>query len=157
MAKVTVSKRVDATIEEVWKSWDDFGNIYKFNPSVTHSKLLNNEKTPTRVGTKRQCDFTDGKNWVREEVIDYQPKKFMKIDVYDGTLPLKSMVATIEFEKIADTRTRVRFTADFQPKFGVAGLLMVPLMKRQFGKMLQSLLDDNAAHVVKAMQIPVAA
>lgn len=157
MARVTVSKRIDATIDEVWKSWDDFGNIYKFNPSVTSSTLLNDEGKPTRVGTKRQCDLSDGKNWVREEIVGYDPGKSMKIDVYDGTLPLKSMVATIELEKITEYRTRVRFTADFEPKFGVVGKLMVPIMKRQFGALLQSLLDGNANQVVTARQIAVAA
>lgn len=157
MAKVIVSKRVNAPLQDVWNSWDDFGGIYKFNQSVTHSRLLNNDSVATRVGTRRQCDLSDGKNWVQEEIIDLQPNRSMKIDVYDGTLPLKSMVATVEVERISSERTRVRFTADFEPKFGLLGKLMVPLMKRQFRSMLQSLLDGNALYVEKNAEVALAA
>ena len=157
MAKVIVSRRVAAPIEHVWDSWDDFGNIYKYNPVLKHSRLLNNEDVATRVGARRHCDMADGKNWVREEIIDYRPRKSIKIDVYEGSLPLKSMHATIEFEKIAEHRTRVRMTAEFEPKFGVVGRLMVPLMKRQFAPMLQSLLDGNAAYVERGQVVAAAA
>lgn len=157
MSKVIVSKRVNASVEDVWKSWDDFGNIYKYNPALKASRLLSRSDAPTRVGTQRQCDMADGKNWVREEVIEYKPGKSMKIDVYDGSLPLKSMTASIEIEEISKQRSRVRFTADFVPKFGIIGRLMAPLMKRQFEPLLQSLLDGNAEYVERGNGVALAA
>lgn len=81
----------------------------------------------------------------------------MKIDVYDGSLPLKSMTASIEVEKISERRTRVRFTADFVPKFGILGKLMAPLMKRQFEPLLQALLDGNAKYVEQGEKTAIAA
>lgn len=157
MSRVIVSKRVNASIEEVWKSWDDFGNIYKYNPNLKGSRLLGDANVLTRVGALRQCDMSDGKNWVREEIIDYHPGKSMKIDVYDGSLPLKSMTATVEVEAISEDRSRVRFTADFQPKFGLIGKLMAPLMKRQFEPALQALLDGNARYVESGKEVAIAA
>ncbi len=157
MPKVIVSKRVSASIEDVWNSWDDFANIYKFNPNLSASRLVSSSTVPTRVGTQRQCDMVDGKNWIREEILDYRPHELMKLDVYDGSLPLKSMVVDIEFERISADRTRIRFTADFEPKFGLAGKLMVPLMKRQFKPMLQALLDGNAKYVEQGEEIARAA
>jgi uncharacterized membrane protein len=157
MAKVIVSKRVDASIAEVWASWDDYGNIDRFNPSITRSYLVTDDTQPTRVGSKRHCDLADGKNWLREEVIAYEPKQSLKIDIYDGSMPLNSAVATFEFESIAPERTRVRMTMEFEPKFGVLGRLMEPLMKRQFAPMLQAMLDGNAAYVERGVEVPRAA
>ena len=157
MSKIIVSKRVNASIEDVWSSWDDFGNIYKYNPGLKASRLLSSADVPTRVGTLRQCDMADGKNWVREEIIDYKPGRSMKIDVYDGSLPLRSMTVNIEFEEITEQRTRVRFTAEFEPKFGIVGKIMAPLMKRQFEPMLQALLDGNAKYVEQGKDVAIAA
>ncbi len=67
------------------------------------------------------------------------------------------MVATFDFEEISARRTRVRMTVDFEPKHGVLGKLMVPLMKKQFGKLLGQLLDENAAYVERGELVRQAA
>ena len=157
MARVTVTRRINAPIEDVWKTWDDFGNIFRFNPNLKHSRLLSDPGKPTGVGTERQCDFADGKNWIRERILEYRPMKSLKVDVYDGTMPLKSMVATITFEEVRTGRTRIRMSADFELKMGLIGKLMTPLMRRQFRPMLQALLDCNAAHVEHGEVVPAAA
>ena len=157
MAQVILAKRVDAALEDVWASWNDFGNIDRFNPSVSSSRLLTDVSKPTRVGTRRQCDLSDNKNWVREEIIDYRPLEIMTVAIYDSTVPIRSMVAKFEFEKISDTRTRVRVTADFEPKFGVFGKMMVPMMKKQFSKLFGEMLDGNAEYVERDRSISKAA
>lgn len=157
MARVIVSKRINAPIDEVWASWDDFANIYKFNPNLTKSYLLGDENKATRVGSRRQCDLNDNKNWLREEIIEYRPNERLKIDIYDSSMPIKSMLATVEFEKISDNRTRIRFTSEFEPKLGLLGKLMLPLMRRQFTSMLQALLDANAEYVERGQVVAVAA
>ena len=157
MARLTLSKRIDAPIEEVWDSWADFGNIYRFNPTLRHSRLLTDATEPTGIGTTRHCDLADNKNWIRERIVDYRPQKLIKIDAYDGTMPLKSLVATFKFHEISKRQTGVQMSVEFEPKFGVVGKLMAPLMKRQFRGMLQSLLDCNAAHVERGEMVPTAA
>ncbi len=157
MARVIVSKRINAPVDEVWASWDDFANIYKFNPNLAKSYLLGDESEPTRVGLRRQCDLNDDKNWLREEIIEYRPNERLIIDIYDSSMPIKSMLATIEFEKISDSRTRVRFTSEFEPKLGLLGKLMLPFMRRQFTSMLQALLDANAEYVERGQVVAAAA
>jgi ribosome-associated toxin RatA of RatAB toxin-antitoxin module len=157
MATVIVSKRVNAPVEAVWESWNDFAGIDKFHPLLKKSYLLTDESKPTRVGARRQCDLSDNKNWLREEIIDHQPNKLLKIDIYESSMPVKSMQATIEFEKISEERTRVRFSSEFQPGMGILGKLMVPMMKRQFAPMLQALLDGNAAYVERQQTVAEAA
>ena len=157
MAQVILAKRVNAPLSRVWASWNDFGNIDRFNPNLVDSRLLTDESKPTRVGTRRQCDLIDNKNWIREEIINYQPMQSLTVAVYDGTVPVKSMIVKFEFEEISALRTRIRLTADFQPRFGVLGQLMASLMKKQFARMLGAMLDGNAAYVEAAEPLSAAA
>ena len=147
MATVSVNKRVKAPITDVWASWDDFGNIYKFNPSVKHSELLDTGKASTGLGARRHCDLVDGKTWVQEEIIDYQPQSKLKVVIFDGNMPLKTAVATFAFKRAGKDETDIDLTMEFIPKFGPIGQLMVPLMKPQFKKILGEMLEGNALYV----------
>lgn len=146
MATVTVEKEVNAPLSRVWQSWNDFGNIYKFNPNLKHSKLLKNSPE-TGLGARRQCDIKDGKNWIREKVIDYVPEQKLVIDIYEGTMPLKTAIATFHFKPMASERTHMEMTMDFVPKMGLLGKLMIPMMKPKFKQMLGLLLEGNAQYV----------
>ena len=81
----------------------------------------------------------------------------LKIDVYESSMPMKSMTASFRFREVTKEKTSVQMTVDFEPGMGVVGMLMTPLMKRQFRPMLQSLLDCNAAHVEYGETVPAAA
>ena len=157
MAKVTVSKRIDAPVEDVFSSWDDFGNIYRFHPGLSSSHLLSDAAAPTGVGTERQCNLADEKNWVKERVEEYVPNQRIVISVYDTSMPVKTMLATVEFEPISENRSRIRLTAEFEPKMGLLGKLMVPLMKRQFRSLLTQMLESNADYVVSGDVVAAAA
>jgi uncharacterized membrane protein len=54
----TIDKQVvvNAPIDQVWASWDKFGDIQDFNPNLNSSKLLTGSIS-TGVGAKRQCDL----------------------------------------------------------------------------------------------------
>lgn len=148
MAKVTVNRTINAPLEKVWESWDDFGDIYKFNPNLKNSYLLKGSQSSGK-GAKRQCDINDGKNWIREEVVDYVPRKRMKIHIYEGTMPLKVAIATLSFQQINNHQTKVTMDMDFEPKMGILGKLMIPIMKPKFKGMLDSLLAGNEAFVTQ--------
>lgn len=156
MAKVTVTRTVKAPLEQVWASWDDFGNIYRFNPNLKGSHLLQGSQ-PTGAGARRQCDLADGKNYIRERIIGYRDQEEMVIDIYEGTMPLKSAVATLSFQPAGTGQTAVKMEMDFSPKFGPLGAVMVPLMKPKFRQMLQALLDANAAYVEQGKTVGMAA
>lgn len=149
MAKVSVKQTVNAMISDVWRSWDQFGSIDAFNPNLTRSFLLEGS-APTGIGAKRQCDFKDGKNHIKEEIIGYRPNDMMKVDIYDGTVPLKSATAQINLASLGGDRTAVTFTIEFTPKFGLIGKLLIPLMKPQFRKDISRLLEKNARFVEAA-------
>lgn len=155
MAKASATRIIDAPIGKVWESWDNFGDIYVFNPNITKSHLLNS-KISTGVGATRQCNFTDGKNHIKERIIGYEPEQSMTVDIYDGTVPLKRAVATISFSEVGLDRTEIKMEMDFIPKLGFLGKLMTPMMQKQFTKSIIALLAGNAAHVEKSSQLNVA-
>lgn len=146
MAQVTVATRVKAPIAKVWESWDAFADISIFNPNLKASYLLEGSQE-TGLGAKRQCDFADGKNHIREEIIGYEPHKRLVLDIYDGTVPLKRAKATLLFGTRTLNETDVTMTMEFTPKLGLLGALMVPIMKPRFRKALAALLEANAAFV----------
>ncbi|KAJ55845.1 hypothetical protein ACMU_08715 [Actibacterium mucosum KCTC 23349] len=146
MASFETSITVNAPVSQVWASWDDFGNIYRYNPNLNGSHLIN-DSADTGLGAERRCDLADGKNHILERVIAYQPEKLMKIDIYDGTVPIKRAFGTLTFKPVGADCTRVDFAFEFTPKMGLLGKLMAPLMKRQLRGGLESLLAANKAYV----------
>lgn len=142
MATVTVETVIEAPIAEVWDVWDDFGRIDQFNPNVSKSFLIDGSAS-TGLGAKRQCDLADGKNHIQERIIDYVPERRMVVDIFDGTIPIKSAVARIELRPLGGARTELTFTMTFVPKMGFVGRLLAPIMKPQFRKQIARLLSAN--------------
>lgn len=156
MVTITVEKIVDAPVETVWKSWDDYANIHKFHPGLRNSYLLD-ENTETGLGATRQCDFTDGKTYLKERIAEYRPNERMVVDITGTNAPIKDARATFEFVPLSGTRTKVVMTMRFTPKMGLLGKLLTPIMKRQFSKGLNGLLESNAKYVMSRPQLTVAA
>lgn len=148
MAVVSVTRTIEASVEKVWASWDDFANIYKFNPNLKHSRLLDGS-VPTGIDARRHCTFSDGKNYIRERIVGYQPHQLLEFEIYEGTLPFKSAIAAVEFRAINPTRTEITMRITFKPKLAVLGQIMLPLMKPQFRKMIGKLLDANGRFVTR--------
>lgn len=156
MASVTVTRVINAPLEKVWASWDDYANIDKFNPNLNRSFLIDNNGE-TGLGATRQCDLNDGKNFIQERIIGYTPLKKIKIDIYNGTMPLKRAEADIDLKPLGPNKTELSFTMDFTPKMGLLGRLMVPMMKPQFRKLLGKLVDGNKAYLENGVVIARAA
>ncbi len=144
--KIVVEEIVEAPLEQVWKTWDDFGVIARFAPNLKKSFLIEGS-AKTGLGAKRHCDMADGKNFLKEEIIEYIPNKRLVIDVYDGSMPVESGTGAFDLEALDSGRTKVTMTMDFVPKFGVAGKMMMGAMKSKFRGQLQSMLKGNADYI----------
>ncbi len=147
MNSVTTSRAINSPVGDVWALWADFGNVFEWHPFVSHSYLLGDADQPVGVGTRRQCDMTDGKNSVREEIVEFEPEQKMQVSVYEGTMPLKSALGTIRFSPLSGARTRLEIRMDFEPKFGLIGRLMAPMMRRQFRGMFTQMLETTETEV----------
>ncbi len=154
MAEVIVKKTIDAHIEKVFSTWnDEFADIYKYHPGLKKSYLLDQSPVSTGLGAMRHCEMSDGKNWIREKIIRAIKNKQIVLDIYEGTMPLKSAVGTFNFRMINDHNTEITMIMQFTPKMGFIGKLMTPMMKSKFRPMLQELLDSNAAYVESGVQV----
>lgn len=154
MAEVIVRKTIDAPIEKVFSIWnDEFADIYKYHPGLKKSYLLDQSPTTTGIGAMRHCEMSDGKNWIREKVIRAIENKQIVLDIYEGTMPLKSAVGTFNFTKVQGNKTEITMIMQFTPKMGFIGKLLTPLMKSKFRPMLQSLLDSNADYAENGVQV----
>ena len=156
MPHVTTTRQVDVPLSRLWASWDDFANIDAFNPNLNRSFLIN-RSSDTGLGAERQCDFSDGKNHIKERVIGYTPERELIIDIYDGSVPLKTAGATFTFRALGPSKSEVTMRFEFTPKFGPLGWLMVPLIKAQFRPALARLLDGNKAYLEDGVVIARAA
>lgn len=155
MPDVSVHRIVKASLKDVWASWDKFGAIARFNPNLNSSHLLPGS-CETGRGAERQCNLADGKNYIRERIVDYAPQSRIVIDVYDGTLPLKSAKTTVSFRATGSKQTEVLMRMEFVPKMGLLGRTMVPMMKPQFKKLLNGLLKGNANFVERGVTLNAA-
>ena len=149
MPIVTVKTVINAPASKVWEAWDDFGNIDRFNPNVKRSFLIGGS-ADTGLGATRQCDLADGRNHIKERIVEYIPHRSMVVDIYAGTIPLKSATAAIQLRALGGIQTELTFTMDFVPKMGLIGRLLAPLMKPQFRKQISGLVNANRAFVEKA-------
>ena len=156
MVSIAVHQTVNAPIATVWDSWDDYGNINKFHPGLNASYLLG-KKQKTGVGAVRQCDFTDGKTYLKERISEYLEHQRITIDIYDTNAPFRDGKAIFEFTSEGPSKTRVTMTMSFTPKMGILGKILTPLMKFQFKKGLRGLLKSNADYVEKHSGLRVAA
>ncbi|KPA22455.1 Polyketide cyclase / dehydrase and lipid transport [Shimia sp. SK013] len=156
MPEVTVHTTINAPVEDVWTAWDDYAHIEKFNPNLSRSFLLDGSHN-TGLGAERQCTMTDGKNFIQERIVDYQPNRRMKVEIFDGTFPLKENFATIDMRQTGPNKTELHFKMEFVPKYGLLGRLMVPMMKPQFRKLLGSLIDANKAYIERGEVVARAA
>ncbi len=145
MTNVTLDRVIHAPLDRVWASWDAFGDFDAFNPALKSSHLLH-DSAASGLGAQRRCDMKDGKTYVEENIIGYEPEAKMVVAVTKGNMPLKSAVAEITFQAEGPSATRVRFAMDFEPK-GLMGHLMAPMMKAMMRKVITNVLAGNADYL----------
>ena len=140
MSNIKVEFKSPASPESVWDLMSDFANIDFFNPNLASSHLM--PGSPAHgIGTVRQCNLIDGKNYIRERVTAWNEGQSYTIDIYEGTMPVKDAHTTLGLEPQADGSTRLYMDFHYQPKFGLAGLLMDKVMlNRMMRGMLMKLL-----------------
>ena len=146
MHAITVKRQLNNNVEAVWKVLDNYGAIYKYNPSVETSEILG-EKI-TGLGASRVCHFYDGSS-LKETIIKYVPNQGYSFELSDYALPLKHATSHFQLEPLPGNNSLVSVTLEFQPKFGPLGWLMAKLLMRpMLTKALNGVikgLDDHLA------------
>lgn len=143
MGNVEVTRDFEASATEVWAVLADYGGISAFNPNVESSYLLDGGP-PRGQSALRQCNLADGKNHIRERVTEWNEGSSYTVEIYEGTMPLKSAYATLGVEPVGPHRSRAVMKMHYTPRFGPVGwlidqLMMQGMMTRMGGNVLQGL------------------
>jgi len=146
MHTVSVTKRIDASFEDVWSVLDDFGGIANYHPNIATSEIV--AGPDTGKGATRECVFHDGGR-VEEAIVSYASEGGYVVDFVDvGDLPLKENVVSIDADTIDDGTTSVTMTANFTPKFGPVGWVMATvMMKPRFRETFEETLEGLESYV----------
>jgi uncharacterized protein YndB with AHSA1/START domain len=135
LPEFTISRQVDAPVEAVWEVLHDFGDIQRWNPGVTASKLTS--QGPVTEGSTRHCDLAPF-GGVEERIDRHVPNERLTVHIY-GTSRLPISDAVADFNIVPDeggtkltlhysyTVTRlgrlVRGYTDKQMQKGIGGLV----------------------------------
>ncbi|MFQ5890924.1 MAG: SRPBCC family protein [Gemmatimonadota bacterium] len=127
MGSFSVMRTIDAPAQDVWAVLAEIGEIHAWNPGVESSRLTTEQKEG--VGAGRHCDLS-GRNYVDEEVVEWQPGERLTMRVIGTNLPFK--IAEIHFLlRAQDGSTAVTVSLEYDLKFGVAGKLLDLLLVRR--------------------------
>lgn len=127
MHKVTISKRLNHKVADVWQLLDDFGAIHTYNPGVESAEVLTRQSTG--LGARRICRFYDGTS-LEETITQYAPGRGYSFELSNFALPLKSATSHFEVAQRPGGGAQLSVTLEFVPKFGPLGWVMAKLIMR---------------------------
>jgi len=139
---------VSATPEKVCFVLADIGSIYLWNPGVVQSKLT----TPgeVSVGACRLCNL-GGKNYLDEEVIEFERLHKLTMRINDTNLPFKTAEIRFTVEPQGE-KTLIKVSPKYQLKFGWLGSILDMVMVRaQYRKGMQELLRGLRNYVEQSV------
>jgi uncharacterized protein YndB with AHSA1/START domain len=134
MAEFTITRTIDASVETVWEVLHDFGDVQRWSPGVTASKLTS--EGPVGEGSTRHCDFSP-LGGVNERIDRHEPNKRLTVNLYETfKLPISGAIAdfniaaqgegtelTIHYSYTPNLMGRLlRGTTDKQMRKGIGGL-----------------------------------
>ena len=134
---------VNASAADVWAVLMDYGNIFKWNPGVNHSRLLTEGEID--VGSLRRCDI--GSNYLNEEIIDLEVMKKITISVTETDMPFQKVLIHFELIPINNLSTQVIVKPEYSLKYGWIGELLDSLfINKQYKKGMYGLLEGLKQH-----------
>ncbi len=152
MPVIVVEKEMNAPLEKVFLSWaDEYADIYKFNPLIRSSHLLEESPVEKGEGALRQCDLNDGQHWVREKIVQQVENKKLIVSVVSTSLSMERIILTVLFEPVGEGKTEVTLQLNFTPNMGVLSALVAPFMGMKLKAMLGELLEGNAAYIERGV------
>ena len=142
---LTVSQIVDFPKGLVWDLFNDFPNVYRFNPNVKKSYSLNKQRSG--IGAERQCDLYQKNQWIKERIIDQVDGEMIKIDAYESSMPIKNPRATLYFKE-KEYKTEIIMEMGFDNKIPIIGSVIAHFMiKPMMTRMLNNFLIGVGKHL----------
>lgn len=137
---MTFKRRVKGDKSEVWKFVSDVGNYHKVAPNIDGSKIISGEK----LGMIRSCSH--GKNSWSETCSLWEDEKEYSFEVDttapDYPFPLKTLRGNWQVNEASNNMTEITMNFEFEYKKSFQNILIHPMMKHQFTKICEELLDN---------------
>jgi hypothetical protein len=117
--------RIKLPASKVWEVLGDFSSIERTSHSVESSPIISEIKSG--IGTKRKCHFYD-KGSVVEEITSYEEGHSFGMVLSEFSMPMKSIEAGFNVEKIDENTCDVTMSMDFVVKAGPIGWVLGALL-----------------------------
>ncbi|MBI3587488.1 MAG: SRPBCC family protein [Ignavibacteriales bacterium] len=118
---------INAPLQKAWEVLADLEAVQHYNPMVARAKYISPNKTG--IGAARHCDFKPN-GWGKERVIGFEPQKFLAIELYESSWPMKFMRWRTSLKPVGK-HTVVEQDLEYQLKFGILGKLLNALVMRK--------------------------
>jgi len=129
MPDFTITHQIEAPVEKVWEILDDFGDIQRWSPGVTASRLTSDG--PVSEGSTRHCDFAP-LGGVNERITKYEQNARLTVDLYETfRLPISGAVADFT---IAPQDGGTKLTIHYSYTLNFMGRLMKGYTDKQMRK-----------------------
>jgi uncharacterized protein YndB with AHSA1/START domain len=99
LPEFTITRQINAPVEQVWEVLHDFGDIQRWSPGVTDSELTS--VGPVVEGSTRHCDFAPF-GGVNERVDRLEPNKRLTVNI-DETFKLPISGAVADFNIVPNS------------------------------------------------------
>jgi len=140
MKTLNVERSVRAPLESVWQLVSDVGNYAKYAPNIDSSKIVSGEG----VGLIRACGSKEGRwqefctSWHDKDCYEFE----IQTQAHDYPFPFKMLHGKWSVDPINTNHTIIRMKFDLEFKNKAVGWLLYPVMKIQFMKICEELLDN---------------
>lgn len=142
---ITKSIEIACTKDELWPWLIEFEKIKEWNSTIIKEEDISTEKTEKGQTSRILIKEGNREIWYHNEILEYDPKKLLKIKLSGGSLGKHPMVVDYELRQKQD-RTELLFKSQWKPS-GIVLYLLAPLIKMKSVK--------NAEEVLKALKLLV--
>jgi len=152
MKNLSISRVINASKSSTWKIISDVGGYAKYAPNIDHSKIVFGQGK----GMIRECSNKDG-HW-REICTAWKPDNYYDFEIKTQEksypYPFKVLTGHWAVKSKGNNETLIEMSFDYEFKNKLLGFMMNPMMRRQFTKVCQELLDNWETSVTQLNATP---
>lgn len=113
MYSLTHALEVEASHVAVWRLLADFEGAALWNPNVSATRLLGDKSRG--VGASRESELAGAAGILREEIVEWDEGKWLRIELYDSSLPLSKAKMLLGVEPMGAGRSTVVVELEYEP------------------------------------------
>ena len=117
MAKVYVTRRIQAPVDRVWETIRDFNALPQWHPFVASSRIEDDLSGAT-VGCVRNFELQDDGGTIRERLLALSDvDRLCTYSIVEGPIPVENYLATLRLIEVTEDGTTL---GEWQAEFDVS-------------------------------------